>query len=111
MLHLLAELLEQQSEFRFTLSLSGVVLEQFKAFAPELLLHPQNHVQTGRVEILGETYYHSWLDCMTKQVAAQVQQHTALIKQLFDVTEFSYLSLFTPTELPNWWMSLVLRPC
>lgn len=35
MLHLLAELLEQQSEFRFTLSLSGVVLEQFKAFAPE----------------------------------------------------------------------------
>jgi alpha-amylase len=93
---LLAELLAQYPSFRFTLSLSGVVIEQFQQYAPDLLLILQSMVKTGQVEILGETYYHSLASIFSPaEFKRQVQQHTALIEKLFQIKP----RVFRNTEL------------
>jgi alpha-amylase len=45
--------------FRMALSLSGVLLDQLEADAPDALASFQELVATGSVELLGETFYHS----------------------------------------------------
>ena len=56
---LMLELLETHPEFKISYSISGTVLDQFEAFAPEVLESFQRLVKTGRVELLAETYHHS----------------------------------------------------
>ena len=53
---ILQELLDTHPEFRFALSFSGTALDQFEAFAPDVLESFQKLVATGRVEILADTY-------------------------------------------------------
>ena len=57
--NLLLELLEKHPEFKLSISITGTVIEQFQAWAPEVLDSFKKLVDTGRVEIVGETYYHS----------------------------------------------------
>ena len=56
---LLGDLLSRYPEFRFSLSFSGTVLDQFEEHMPEVLEAFQALVRTGRVEILADTYHHS----------------------------------------------------
>ena len=56
---LLLRLLERHPEFKVAFSFSGVVLEQFASSAQDVLASFQRLAATGRVELLGETYYHS----------------------------------------------------
>ncbi len=96
MLNLLADLVKQYPDFRFSLSLSGVVMEQLQAFAPDLITKIAKMVATGQVEILGETYYHSLASLYNPaEFAYQVQQHTRLVEKLFEVTP----KMFRNTEL------------
>src|SRR3989344_710005 len=93
---ILLELLKQHPEFKVAFSLTGVILEQFKEFAPEVLKSFQDLVQTGRVELLGETYYHSlsFLYSM-EEFAEQVQMHRRTIEKIFGVRP----QVFRNTEL------------
>ncbi len=94
----LLELLEKHPEFRFSFSLSGVFLEQLEEFAPEVLDSFRALVDTGRVEILSETYYHSLAflyskDEFLKQVIAhknKVQDLLGYTPQVFRNTELIY---------------------
>ena len=52
-------LLREHPEFKLSLSISGTVLEQLEKWAPEALQSFKDLVNTGRVEIVGETYHHS----------------------------------------------------
>src|SRR5688500_17886034 len=45
--------------FRLAFSISGVALEQFQTYAPEVLDSFHALSATGSVEFLNETYYHS----------------------------------------------------
>jgi alpha-amylase len=56
---LLDNIRKHDGRFRVAFSISGVALEQFAETAPEVLdsFHQLN--QTGCVEFLSETYYHS----------------------------------------------------
>ena len=56
---LLLDLIEKYPQIKITLSLSGVVIEQLEAYAPEALDSFKKLAQTGSVEFLSETYYHS----------------------------------------------------
>ena len=56
---LLLELLEKYPTFKISFSFSGVVLDQLQQYCPEALESFQRLVQTGRVELLSESYYHS----------------------------------------------------
>ncbi len=82
---LLLELIKaHEGRFKVSFSITGVVLEQFKAYAPEVLATFQELAATGCVEFLAETYYHSLSFLHSPgEFAAQVQAHKELIYELF----------------------------
>ena len=97
-LRLLSRLLEKHPEFRFSVSVSGVALEQMASAAPEAILLLQKVVATGRVEVLSETYYHSLAFFYSRdEFERQIAMHRAAIKKIFNIkprvfrnTELSY---------------------
>jgi len=95
---MLKELLDTHPEFRFALSFSGTVLEQFEVYAPHVLASFQELVATGRVEILADTYHHSLAFFYSvPEFERQVKLHEEKVFALFGVrprvfrnTELSY---------------------
>lgn len=85
-----------EGAFRVAFSLTGCVLEQFERFAPEVVDLFRELTETGCVEFLGETYYHSLaLLYSHDEFRAQVDQHADLIEDLFGQTP----TVFRNTEL------------
>ena len=77
---------ENKGAFRVSFSLTGAVVEQFKAYAPEVLDSFRELVKTGCVELLGETYSHSLAALSSKEdFVEQVKAHTAMLKNEFGV--------------------------
>jgi alpha-amylase len=92
----LLKMLNANSSFKFSLSITGTVLEQFELYAPEVLESFKQLVASGRVEIVGETYYHSLAFFYDRdEFEAQVQMHREKVEQLFGVTP----TAFRNTEL------------
>lgn len=85
---LLLELLEEcQGRFKVAFSMTGVLLEQLHDHAPEVLESFQALADTGCVEFLAQSYYHSLsLLYSTIEFSEQVEAHRALIRQLFGQT-------------------------
>ena len=92
----LQDLLELHPEFRVSLSLSGVFLEQAKEFGLDVLESFQKLIATGRVDIVAETYYHSLAFFYSrKEFELQVKKHREIIQELFGYTP----TVFRNTEL------------
>ena len=92
----LKELLKHHSEFRASFSFSGVFLEQCALYAPEVLESFKELIDTGRVEVLSETYYHSLAALYSqKEFEKQIKLHKDAIKEIFDFTPV----VFRNTEL------------
>lgn len=80
----LLELLEQYPEFKFNLSITGTVLEQFEKWSPETLQSFQKLCATDRVEIAAETYHHSLAFFYSMdEFESQVKKHESKIQELF----------------------------
>ena len=57
---IMLELIEKyRDKFKIAYSITGMALEQFKEYAPEVLKSFEALAATGNVEFLNETYYHS----------------------------------------------------
>jgi alpha-amylase len=82
---MLLKLIQQhRGRFRIAYSLTGVLLEQLERYCPEVLSTFHALAQTGCVEFLAETYYHSLSFLYSRQeFIAQVRQHAALMQELF----------------------------
>jgi len=91
------ELIERhKGRFRISYSISGTAIEQFEKYRPDVLQSFINLANTGCVEFLAETYYHSLSFVHSKQeFKRQVDKHTGLIKKYFNQTP----STFRNTEL------------
>lgn len=84
--------------FKFSLSITGTFIEQAEKWAPDILDTLREFAQSGHLEIVAETYYHSLAFFFDKEeFEAQVRMHQDKIKELFGVTtkvfrntEFSY---------------------
>lgn len=77
--------LKNNSQFKFTLSCSGIFLEQALKFEPKIIDLIKKLVRTGQVEILAETYYHSLASLYSeKEFKFQVKKHNQLIRKLFN---------------------------
>ena len=77
---------ESKGAFRCSFSLTGTVVEQFKAYAPEVLDSFRALVDTGCVELLGETYSHSLASLSSNEdFKEQVKSHVAMLKKEFGV--------------------------
>lgn len=84
MLTLLLGLVHSQPRFRFSLSCSGIFLEQAEAFAPDIIDLLKKLSKTKQVEFLAETYYHSLASLYSPQeFFDQVKLHEQKIKELF----------------------------
>ena len=94
---LLLELIEaNKGAFKVAFSISGTVLEQFDRYAPEVIESFRKLAQTGSVEFLSETYYHSLAALASEtEFKAQVEKHKAAIQHYFGVTP----KAFRNTEL------------
>jgi alpha-amylase len=101
---LMLELLESHSEFRVSYSLSGVFLEQCQEYGPDVLQSFQRLAETGQVEFLAETYYHSLSYLHSpEEFSQQVRKHAELIRHLFHQTPktFRHTELIYNNELAN----------
>ncbi|MFH1073437.1 MAG: glycoside hydrolase family 57 protein [Nanoarchaeota archaeon] len=94
---ILLDLIRQHNgRFKITFSLSGVVLEQFQRYAPEVLQSFIELSKTGCVEFLAETYHHSLSYLFSKEeFKEQVLLHQKKIKDIFDFDT----KVFRNTEL------------
>lgn len=83
---LLLELINKyQGKFKVAFSISGTCLDQFEAYAPDVLQSFQQLVATGHVELLNETYSHSLAALKSKEeFSALVKKHQDKIKDLFN---------------------------
>jgi alpha-amylase len=103
--NLLLEILKNNPDFRFSLSITGTLLEQLQKWAPEVLESFKELVDTSRVEIVAETYHHSLAFFYSKrEFETQVQMHTDLIKNIFNKipTSFRNTELSYNNDLAYW---------
>lgn len=95
---LLERMLAENPEFKVSLSITGTFIEQAEAWAPDVLESFKRLVNTGRVEIVAETYYHSLAFFYSiTEFERQVEAHRNKIREVFGVetqvfrnTELSY---------------------
>ena len=95
-----AQLLEQikqgKGKFKVAFCISGSALEQFQRFAPEVIDSFRALAETGCVEFLCETYYHSLASLASEsEFEHQVAKHKKAIEDFFGVTP----TAFRNTEL------------
>lgn len=87
---------ETKGEFKVSFSITGTLLEQLEEGFPEVIESFRDLVNTGSVELLSETYYHSLAYLYSKkEFKKQVALHKKKIKKLFGYTP----EVFRNTEL------------
>lgn len=93
---ILLDLIREYPEVRFTFSISGLALEQFMRYQPEVVDSFKALSRTGQVEFLTETYYHSLASIFSEtEFKKQVKKHDQLIKEVLDFQP----KVFRNTEL------------
>ncbi len=87
---------KNDGNFRVSYALTGTVIDQLEQWAPDVLDIFKEMNDTGCVEWIAETYYHSLSFLYSRQeFREQVDMHTQRIRDLFGVTP----SVFRNTEL------------
>ena len=75
---------EYGKDFRVSFSISGLAIEQFERYAPEVVESFQKLAATGSVEFLAETWAHSLASLQSLvEFREQVRMHERKIKELF----------------------------
>jgi alpha-amylase len=101
----LLKLLEDNPEFKLSLSITGTVIEQMEKWSPESLESFKKLVDTGKVEILAETYHHTLAFFYSKaEFEMQVAMHRQKIEEVFGQTPkvFRNTELSYNNEIAKW---------
>lgn len=73
-----------EGRFRVAFSLTGVLIEQFQKYCPEVMSTFDALAETGCVEFLAETYHHSLSFLYSREeFLEQINKHTEIIERLF----------------------------
>ena len=82
---------EHKGAFKCSFSVTGSAIEQFRAYAPEVLDSFRALAKTGCVEFLAETYSHSLAALSSKEdFVEQVKLHAKTIKKEFGVKPVAF---------------------
>jgi alpha-amylase len=83
---MMLNLIKKHNErFKIAFSISGCAIEQFELYRPDVLQSFVELANTGCVEFLSETYYHSLSFLYSKEeFLRQVEKHREKIKQYFN---------------------------
>ncbi len=85
-----------KGKFRISYSISGMAIEQFEKYRPDVLQSFIDLSNTGCVEFISETYNHSLSFIFSKtEFQRQVRKHAAMIKKYFNQVP----EVFRNTEL------------
>lgn len=83
---LLEKLLREHPDFKLSLSISGVFLEQAERFNPSVIDSFRRLVETGRVELVSTPYYHSLAFFYSlREFEEQIRLHRQKIREIFGV--------------------------
>jgi len=75
---------KHKGRFKIAYSMSGIAMEQFRLYAPEVLESFKKLADTGSVEFLSETYAHSLSSLKGRdEFERQVRVHDQMIKEHF----------------------------
>ncbi|HUX94466.1 MAG TPA: glycoside hydrolase family 57 protein [Bacteroidales bacterium] len=103
---ILLDLIEKhKGKFKVSFSISGIAINQFRLYAPEVLESFHKLAETGMVEFLGETNAHSLASLKSRsEFELQVNQHKAAVKQFLGVepVTFRNTELIYSDEIGSW---------
>lgn len=93
---LLLKLIRKYPQIKVSFSISGTTIEQLETFAPEVLTSFRQLADTGSVDFLAETYYHSLASSIPgNEFELQVAKHAKQIAHAFGINP----QVFRNTEL------------
>jgi alpha-amylase len=86
--HTLLDMINNSNgRFKVSFAITGLALEQFEQFAPEVIESFKELAKTGKVEFLATNYAHSLASLYDEdEFERQVKMQSGKIKQLFDCT-------------------------
>jgi len=103
---IIMDLIQKHKEkFKVTFSLSGIVINQFRLYAPEVLESFRQLAQTGMVEFLSETDSHSLASLKNRvQFEQQVELHRNMVKTYLGIetTSFRNTELIYSDQIGSW---------
>jgi alpha-amylase len=75
---------KHKGKFKVSFSITGIAMEQFRLYAPEVIASFKELAETGNVEFLGETYSHSLVSLKDDaEFKKQVTEHSNLMESTF----------------------------
>jgi alpha-amylase len=96
---------KHKGKFKVTFSLSGLVINQFRLYAPEVLESFKALAQTGMVEFLAETNSHSLASIKSRsEFERQVIRHKEMLKEFlgYEATSFRNTELIYSDSIGSW---------
>ena len=103
---IIMDLIQKYKEkFRIAFSLSGIVINQFRLYAPEVLESFRQIAQTGMVEFLSETDSHSLSSLKNRdQFQQQVEIHREMVRTYLGVetTSFRNTEMIYSDQIGSW---------
>jgi alpha-amylase len=103
---IILDLIEKhKGKFKVTFSISGIALNQFRLYAPEVLDSFRQIAQTGMAEFLAETDSHSLASLKNRTVfEQQVEIHKDMMKNFLGVepTSFRNTELIYSDQIGSW---------
>ncbi|MDD4142500.1 MAG: glycoside hydrolase family 57 protein, partial [Bacteroidales bacterium] len=88
---LMETIAEYGDKIKICMSITGLAIEQFKWFAPEVLESFKKLIKTGNVELVSETYDFSLAALSDKELfMTQVKQQHKLLKDTFGIAPKSF---------------------
>jgi alpha-amylase len=96
---------KHKGKFRVTFSLSGIVIDQFRLYAPEVLASFRELAETGCVEFLAETNSHSLASLMSREnYEMQVRIHREKMSEFigYEPTSIRNTELIYSDEIGSW---------
>lgn len=96
---------KHKGKFKVTFSLSGLAINQFRLYAPEVLESFRELAQTGMVEFLAETNSHSLSSIKSRsEFERQVKKHKEMLKEFlgYEATSFRNTELIYSDSIGSW---------
>jgi alpha-amylase len=101
---------EHHGDFRLAFSLTGVVMEQLEKYRPDAIESFQRLADTGCVEFLSETYFHSLAFIFSpREFKEQVALHREKIQSLFGRQPVTFRHTELIYNWPAWWKKWAIR--
>ena len=103
-----------EKPFKVAYSISGIFLDQCRRYNPDVLDSFARLIDTGKAEVMEQTYYHSLASLYEdkQEFYEQVKMHRELIWDTFAVrpTTFRTPSFCTTTRSHEWWRAWATGP-